>query len=121
LFPDLPVFKWAKKSLRDVTINNGLHYSGIALTPPVSRFATSLDTHFEQCQQEYLTEKLARIDVKAITWNPDFVTDYVTKSFKRGRVSDEDIIILPRAVSELPSKSEMYAFSDVHADEHLRF
>ena len=34
LFPDLPVFKWKKKSIRDVSINEGLHYSGIALTPP---------------------------------------------------------------------------------------
>lgn len=29
LFPDLPVFKYQKHSLRDVTINgNGLHYNG---------------------------------------------------------------------------------------------
>ena len=36
--PDLPVPKRGKKSLGDVSINDGLHYGGIVLTPPVSCF-----------------------------------------------------------------------------------
>jgi hypothetical protein len=32
LFPDLPVYKRAKKSIQDDSINDGLHYGGIALT-----------------------------------------------------------------------------------------
>ena len=104
LFPDLPVYKHEKKSIEDVSINNGLHYGGIALTPPVSRFHSTLEAHFNQDQDKYVNEKLARIHVTPITWDPDYVTDYVAKSFKRGRVSDEDIIILPKTISELPSK-----------------
>src|ERR1700691_2278393 len=41
LFPDLPVYKHEKKSIEDVSINNGLHYGGFVLTPPVSRFRTT--------------------------------------------------------------------------------
>jgi hypothetical protein len=41
--------------------------------------------------------------VKPITRNAAYVMDYAAKSFKRGRVSDEDIIILPKTISELPS------------------
>jgi hypothetical protein len=104
LFPDLPVYKREKKSIEDVSINNGLHYGGIALTPPISRFQSTLDAYFEQDQKKYVNEKLSRIHVAPITWNPAYVTDYVAKSFKRGRVSEEDIIILPRVISELPAK-----------------
>jgi len=103
LFPDLPVYKHEKKSIQDVSINNGLHYGGIALTPPVSRFRSTLDAHFDQDQDKYVNDKLARIDVKPITRNAAYVMDYAAKSFKRGRVSDEDIIILPKTISELPS------------------
>ena len=104
LFPDLPVYKREKKSIEDVAINNGLHYGGIALTPPISRFQSTLDAHFAQHQDKYVNEKLARIHVQPITWDPDYVTDYAAKSFKRGRVSDADIIVLPKTISELPSK-----------------
>jgi len=104
LFPDFPVFKWAKKSIEEVSCNDGLHYGGIALTPPISRFQSTLDLHFEQHQDEYVTDKLARIHVVPITTNATYVMDYVAKSCKRGRVSDEDIVILPKAPSELPSK-----------------
>ena len=104
LFPDLPVFKWKKKSIRDVSINEGLHYSGIALTPPISRFRSTLDIHFSQEQDQYINEKLLRIHVTPITRDPDYVTDYVAKTYKRGRVSGDDIHILPKTVGELPSK-----------------
>jgi hypothetical protein len=34
LFPDLPVYKHGKKSIRDVSIYDGLYYAKIALVPP---------------------------------------------------------------------------------------
>jgi len=46
---------------------------------------------------------VTRIHVTPITGNPGFVVDYAAKSPKMGLVSEEDIIILPRAISELPS------------------
>ncbi len=103
LFPDFPVCKREKKSIEDVSINDGLHYGGIALTPPVSRFHTTLDAHFRNEQNRYVNDKLARIHVEPIEWNAAHAMDYVAKNYKRGRVSDEDIIILPKTRSELPS------------------
>ncbi len=105
LFLDRPVFKWEKKSIRDISVNNGLHYTGIALTPPFSRFDSRLDLHFVQNHQEYLSDKLARIHVTHIVWDPQYVTDYAAKSVKRGSVSEEHIIILPRSTSEMKSAS----------------
>jgi hypothetical protein len=103
LFPDLPVYKRQRdKSIEDVSINNGLHYGGVAVTPPHSRFKSTLDIYFEDYQETYTSEKLERIHVTPVTWDPAGVTDYVTKTYKRNRVSDADIIILPKSTSELP-------------------
>ena len=104
LFPDLPVYKHEKKSIQDVSINDGLHYGGIALTSPISRCRTSLDDHFTDDQEKYLSKKLERIFVKPITHSHNYVTDYVMKAIKNGRMSEEDIVILPRTISELPDK-----------------
>jgi hypothetical protein len=104
LFPDLPVYKHEKKSIQDVSINDGLHYGGIALTSPISRCQTSLDDHFTDDQEKYLNKKLERIFVKPITHSHNYVTDYVMKAIKNGRMSEEDIVILPRTSSELPDK-----------------
>lgn len=104
LFPDLPVYKRERQTIKDISINDGLHYGGIALTPPVSRFRGTLDAHFREEQDKYVSDKLARIYVKPIISKATYVMDYVAKTFKRGRVSDEDIIILRRTRRELPSK-----------------
>jgi hypothetical protein len=104
LFPDVPVYKHEKKSIEDVSINDGLHYGGIALAPPVSRFQSTLQVHFARDQEYYVSEKLARIHVTPITSDVDYVVEYAAKSFTRGRVLEEDIIILPKVISELPHR-----------------
>jgi hypothetical protein len=63
-----------------------------------------LDAYFKEDQDKYVSDKLTRIYVKPIIWNAAYVMDYVAKTFKRGRVSDADIIILPRTRSELAPK-----------------
>ena len=45
--PDLPVFKWNKLSIQDVTINEGLHYHGIMLLPPLA--CTRFRRHRVRC------------------------------------------------------------------------
>jgi len=104
LFPDLPVYKHQKKSIEDVSINDGLHYGGIALTPPISRCKTRLDRYFRNNHDDYLSNKLARIFVEPITHAHDYVTDYVMKTIKSGRLSHDDVVILPRCISELSDR-----------------
>ena len=91
LFPDLPVFKHKKKSIEDVSINDGLHYGGICLTPPVSRFRGKLDDHFRADQEACRSAKVARVLAFPITNAPGYVTDYVMKSIKAGRTSMDQI------------------------------
>jgi hypothetical protein len=103
--PDLPVPKRQKLSLRDVTVNDGLHYQGVALIPPGSRLKDGLDVHFRHHQALYVRpeHRLTRIHVKPVSHDPDYVTKYVLKSLSRQRFSLDEVLVLPRSRSELPT------------------
>jgi hypothetical protein len=109
LVPDFPVFKHSKQTLRDVTVNNGLHWHGLVLKTPLGPMLHEpLDVHIQAHLGKYLVGSLRQIDVKPITYSPDNVTGYGMKSLKR-RVSMDDIIIFPGSVSELPSNGPVRA------------
>jgi hypothetical protein len=103
LAPDLPVPKHSKVQLKDVTINDGLHWHGLALVSPFApKLKTSLDDHINRNLRKYLVGSIRTIDVKPITFTPEYITGYGLKSLK-SRFSTDEIVIFPRAVSELPS------------------
>jgi len=104
-FPDLPVSKHFKQELRDVSINDGVHFHGVVVVNRGSRLKESLDLHFQEKMSEYLSEKLQRIHVKPITHKPGYTTGYGGKSIKRGRFPMDHILVLPKSVSELPDKN----------------
>jgi hypothetical protein len=105
--PDFPVPKHQKQSLRDVTINDGLHYHAICLFPPDSRLRESLEDHVAEYQELYKGKagNVRELHVRQIANSPKYVVDYTLKSIKRGRVSDAEIIILPRSRTELKDVS----------------
>jgi hypothetical protein len=104
LAPDFPVFKHSKLHLKDVTINNGLHWHGLVLKTPLSPMLHEpLDVHIEKYLRKYLVGSIRQIDVERITHTPEYVTGYGMKALKY-RFSPDEIIIFPRTVSELPSK-----------------
>ena len=91
-------------------MNNGLHWHGLVLaTWRALKPQQSLDVHVKENLGKYLVGNMRRIDVQPITHNPGYVTGYGMKSLKSSRVSDDDILIFPRAVSELPSKGPVRA------------
>lgn len=102
-FPDLPRIDKNKSSLEDVTINDGLHFHGVLLTPIKSRLKCDLGEHIATNQRLYLGGygKLRNIHVRKITFNQQVVTDYVFKLWKRDPESAEWLIVLPRSQSEL--------------------
>jgi hypothetical protein len=103
LAPDLPVPKHTKVELRDVTINNGLHWHGLFLVNPLApKLQDTLDLHIKNNRGKYIFGSLREIDVKPITSTPEYLTGYGLKSLK-SRFSMDEIIIFPRSVSELPS------------------
>lgn len=88
--PDYPVPRYDKQSITDVMTNDGLHFHAILLMPPLSRLRDSIGEHFESKKHLYLNDRLRRINVRPITHDIEQVTDYVFKSLKNGRISDDD-------------------------------
>jgi hypothetical protein len=114
--PDLPVPKRSKLRIRDVSINDGLHMDGIVVANRWGRIPETLDVYFEKKMKKYLTSKLQHIDVQRITHRPEYVTEYALKSLKRRTFSEDDILVLPRTLSELPGRHPRHPFdrSDPH-------
>jgi hypothetical protein len=102
-FPDLPVPKHSKQKLRDVTINDGLHWHGLMVVHPFApKLPGPLDFHIKTNLRKYLVGSIREIGVIPITHTPEYITGYGLKSLK-SRFSTDEIVIFPRAVSELPA------------------
>ena len=102
--PDLPVPKRSKQSIGDVSTNDGLHMHGIVVANRWARIPETLDVYFEENLGTYLTRKLRHIDVRRITHSAEYVTEYGMKGLKRWTFSEDDILVLPRTLSELPGR-----------------
>ncbi len=105
LFPDLPVPKHEKKSLREVNINGGLHYNGPLLIPPVSRFQECPIKHFAENQHKYARYGIERIHIMPGGDISD-LADYAAKNIKNHRANEADIMLFPRSVTELPERKK---------------
>jgi hypothetical protein len=105
LAPDFPVPKRSKSKLRDVTINDGLHWHGLVMVNPLApKLPGTLDVHIKENWRKYLVGSIRTIGVEAITHDPVYVTGYGMKGLKRRSFFEDEILIFPRAVSELPTK-----------------
>lgn len=100
LIPDMPVAKYKKKPIAQVSINGGLHIHGVLLMPPVSRLKVDLVSHLNQHQPLYLRHGLLGIQVQQVHSNLPRVVDYVFKSLKRHTFTFDDILIYPKSATE---------------------
>jgi hypothetical protein len=101
---DLPVAKRDKRTLREVTINGGLHFAGVLLVPAQSRLRVTAQQHFSERAELYLRgrRRIDRIDVRPVETDPARVVDYVMKACTRGHLGyDDSVLVLPRARGEL--------------------
>jgi len=101
--PDLPVPKRDKLPGSEIALNDGMHWHGVLLVPSNSRLRMPADEHFRLQQRLYVGDRsrLDRVDVRPITRAPDVAVDYVLKGSRRRSFSLDDVLILPRALSEL--------------------
>jgi hypothetical protein len=88
-----------------VFINDGLHMHGIGVANRLGRIPESLDVHFAERLDEYLTGNLRYIDIKPITRTAGYVTEYGMKGLKRPMFSPDQILVLPRTLRELPDRN----------------
>jgi hypothetical protein len=100
-FPDGPCYKWKKQTVRDVSINDGLHYHGLVLVPAKSRLKVPFLQHLRDKKRAYGRGCILTTHAEPI-WNQErFVADYAGKAVKRERVSYDDVLVLPRTGAEL--------------------
>jgi hypothetical protein len=96
LFPDRPVWKHEKISIRDVKFNdNGLHFNGPLMIPPVSRFKECPIQHIHDNQRKYAVHGIDRVYIKEVTRDLDGLADYMGKTIKWHRANSDDILVLP--------------------------
>ena len=98
--------------LRQVSINDGIHWHALVLaTRNGTRLQEPLDVHFREHVATYYTKNVRYINVKPITYTPEYMTGYGMKALKR-RFSVDDILIFPRSVSELPGNGPLRAVGE---------
>jgi hypothetical protein len=102
---DLPVPKRSKQDLRNVVVNDGLHVHGIVVANRLGRIHQPLNVHFQEEINKYLTGSLRHIDVQRITGTAGYTTEYAMKGLKRRTFSPDQILVLPRTVTELPDRN----------------
>ena len=108
LTPDLPVPKRSLQKLKDVTINNGIHWHGLALINPLTpKLALPLHLHIEINLAKFMVRSIIDIHVEPIIHTPRPVTQYGKKGIKKIEFEYEDVLIFPRCVSELPTSQQV--------------
>lgn len=98
---DRPVPKWTKQNLEDVTINNGRHFHGIMLIPSSARKNWYCQLDLEKIK---LYSHIRTIDIRPISSQPSYTTEYALKDIKNDPRAYDDILILPVSKSELLPK-----------------
>jgi hypothetical protein len=90
--------------LRDLIIKNGLHWHGLAMVNPLApKLFEMLDFHINQNRSKYMVGSIRKIGSEPITHDPVYATGYGMKGLKRRSFFEDDVLLFPRAVSELPS------------------
>jgi hypothetical protein len=105
-FPDYPSGKMEPFRMEDVTINDGLHYHGIVLIPIETRLRITLPMFIEK-NYKHLVKfggPIRRIHCESVDHTPKAAAGYAFKAFE-WRIPDSNrMLVLPKAVSELPDK-----------------
>jgi hypothetical protein len=104
-FPDGPCYKRQKQALRDVKINDGLHFHGLILVPTKSRLNVPFLQHLRDKRKSYGRGYILMTHAEPIWDQERFVADYGGKAVKRGRLPYDDILILPRTGKEMRQDS----------------
>jgi len=94
LFPDLPIHKNKRDSLRDVTINGGFHFNGPMLISPVSRFKECPIEHLKENQAEYARHGIERIHI-VLGGDIRGLADYAAKTIKNRRLMRRILLCFP--------------------------
>jgi hypothetical protein len=102
--PDLPVPKTSSRaSLRELTVNAGLHFHGVLVLPPEDkcRLGRHLLAHLHEKEELYCPPDHSLLRIDARLSSTPMLADYTLKQIKRGNIAYDDLLILPRSLREV--------------------
>jgi hypothetical protein len=94
---DLPMPKYrggSKSTIADVSINDGMHMSGIVIGNRWGKMRIGLHEHFKTEMGRYLTDKLRHVDVQPITHDSGYAVEYALKSLVKRTASPDEVLVL---------------------------
>jgi hypothetical protein len=108
-YPDLPVFKTEKINVRDVTLNDGLHYHAIEAVSPRARLTRRnrlLTDLIDDEGWKYIRKLrfMREIRCEPLDFSREKYTNYLFKSYLRGHHTEDDVLILPKSISEVTKR-----------------
>lgn len=102
---DLPVFKRDGQATTDTRINAGLHVHATMLVNPGCRLRETFQQHITRFEVMYRHgTRMASIHVVPVRTTPERAASYVFKCLGTA-TSLDDVIVLPRHLSELSKRS----------------
>ena len=108
-FPDYPRQKLEPFDWKDINCNDGLHYHGIILIRIDTKLKMGLDTFIMQDEHYRHLVKyggpLRRIHIEPVDRTPRKAAGYAFKSIEWRIPDSNKMLILPKALSELPDKA----------------
>lgn len=107
-FPDYPRQRLEPFDWKDINCNDGLHYHGIILIRIDTKLKTGLDMFIMQEENYRHLVKfggpLRRIHIEPIDRAPRDAVGYAMKAIEQRIPDPERLLILPKALSELPDR-----------------
>ena len=105
--PDWPTATSGTQKMRQLVPNDGMHEHIVACHQRFKRGET-LEEHLSDRQKDYsgFEKSIFQLDCRPITETPEYVTDYVLKSYKRHKVEADEIMVMPRHRDELTPHAE---------------
>jgi hypothetical protein len=102
--PDWPVNSHLKLTVEESVVNDGKHWHGIFLMPPRSRMLVALHRYLKEHEGKYAgkTKPILRLHAMPIERTERVAIGYALKQVDRGRIGQSEILLLPKAKSEMP-------------------
>jgi hypothetical protein len=111
LWPDVPGSAAEQHALNEpggsgADYVDGIHYHAVAIIPPIDkrRWKGTFKGFIDKHGWRYLDKYLIKIWSETVFKTPKKVVSYVAKSWCRGHVDYDDVVILPVDKSEFPDK-----------------
>ena len=108
-YPDLPVPKTIKICIADARLNDGLHIHAIEAIPITARLWKRnqlLTDLIDKDGAKYISNLrfMRQIYCEILDFSREKYTNYLFKSYLRGYHTEDDVLILPKSISEITKR-----------------